>query len=160
MSIFRLLLLHFIIAYTIIIRGIALLIKTQKCSIAFIFVTSFHCTFFWMADFVSELTLKEICHQWITQCPRTDLNKRSLPRKRLPQHESLYPIGLGKDLLFKTVVGHCEHKSVLTITKGQVISKANFKVFIWTKNPMKIFLYFCPSLWNGWNLKDYGSLSC
>ena len=29
--------------------------------------------------------------------------------------------------------------------KGQLISKANFEVFIWTKNWMKIFLYFCPS---------------
>ena len=27
-------------------------------------------------------------------------------------------------------------------TKGQLISKANFEVFIWTR----IFLYFCPSL--------------
>ena len=30
--------------------------------------------------------------------------------------------------------------------KGQLISKARFKVFIWTKNRMKIFLYFCPSV--------------
>ena len=30
-------------------------------------------------------------------------------------------------------------------TKGQLISKANFKVFIWAKTPKKIFLYFCPS---------------
>ena len=30
-----------------------------------------------------------------TQCPRTDLNKRFLPKEqRLSQHESLYPIGL------------------------------------------------------------------
>ena len=29
--------------------------------------------------------------------------------------------------------------------KGQLISKANFKVFIWTKKPTKTFLYFCPS---------------
>ena len=28
--------------------------------------------------------------------------------------------------------------------KGQIISKANFEVFIWTKNRTKIFLYFCP----------------
>ena len=28
--------------------------------------------------------------------------------------------------------------------KGQIISKANFEVFIWTKNRSKIFLYFCP----------------
>ena len=31
-------------------------------------------------------------------------------------------------------------------TKGQLISKANFEVFIWTKKRTKIFLYFCPSL--------------
>ena len=31
-------------------------------------------------------------------------------------------------------------------TKGQLISKANFEVFIWTKKRMKIFLYFCPGL--------------
>ena len=30
--------------------------------------------------------------------------------------------------------------------KGQLISEANFKVFIWTKNRTKIFLQFCPSL--------------
>ena len=30
-------------------------------------------------------------------------------------------------------------------SKGQLISKANFKVFIWTKKPTKIFLYFCAS---------------
>ena len=28
--------------------------------------------------------------------------------------------------------------------KGQLISKANFKLFIWTKKLTKIFLYFCP----------------
>ena len=28
--------------------------------------------------------------------------------------------------------------------KGQVISKANFEVFIYTKNRTKIFFYFCP----------------
>ena len=28
--------------------------------------------------------------------------------------------------------------------KGQIISKANFEVFIWTKNRTKIFPYFCP----------------
>ena len=31
-------------------------------------------------------------------------------------------------------------------TKGQLISEANFEVFIWTKKRTKIFLYFCPSL--------------
>jgi hypothetical protein len=30
--------------------------------------------------------------------------------------------------------------------KGQLISKANFEVFIWTKKQTKIFLYICPSL--------------
>ena len=34
-------------------------------------------------------------------------------------------------------------KSV-TVAKGQIISKANFEVFIGTKNRTKIFLYFCP----------------
>ena len=29
--------------------------------------------------------------------------------------------------------------------KGQLISKENFKVFIWTKKPTKIFSYFCPN---------------
>ena len=40
-------------------------------------------------------------------------------------------------------------------SKGQLISKANFKVSIWNKRPMKIFLYFCASfkkpLKSGWN---------
>ena len=31
------------------------------------------------------------------------------------------------------------------IKTGQLISKANFKVFIWTKKPTEIFLYFFPS---------------
>ena len=31
-------------------------------------------------------------------------------------------------------------------TKGQLISKADSKLSIWTKKPTKIFLYFCPSL--------------
>ena len=44
--------------------------------------------------------------------------------------------------------------------KGQVISKANFEVFIWTTKRAKIFLYFCPSLLNGSNHKNNGSLSC
>ena len=30
--------------------------------------------------------------------------------------------------------------------KGQLISKANFEVFIWTEKRTKIFVYFCPSL--------------
>ena len=30
--------------------------------------------------------------------------------------------------------------------KGQLISKANLLVLIWTKNPTKLFLDFCPSL--------------
>ena len=33
----------------------------------------------------------------------------------------------------------------LILAKGQLISKEKFKVFIWTKNRTKIFLYFCPS---------------
>ena len=28
---------------------------------------------------------------------------------------------------------------------GQLILKTNSKLFIWTKKPTKIFLYFCPS---------------
>ena len=34
---------------------------------------------------------------------------------------------------------------IMPKAKGQLISEANFKVFIWTKNRTKIFLYFCPS---------------
>ena len=30
--------------------------------------------------------------------------------------------------------------------KGQLISKANFEVFIWTLKWTRLFLYFCPSL--------------
>ena len=30
--------------------------------------------------------------------------------------------------------------------KGQLISKANLKLFFWTKKRTKIFLYLCPSL--------------
>ena len=31
----------------------------------------------------------------------------------------------------------------LASSKGQIVSKANFEDFIWTKNGTKIFLYFC-----------------
>ena len=34
--------------------------------------------------------------------------------------------------------------SELVMFKGQIISKANFEVFIWTINGKKIFFYFCP----------------
>ena len=34
---------------------------------------------------------------------------------------------------------------LLQTATGQYISKANSKLFIWTKKPTKIFLYFCPS---------------
>ena len=37
------------------------------------------------------------------------------------------------------------HSAAAAVTKGQIISKSNFKVFIWTKKWTKIFLYFCPS---------------
>ena len=30
-------------------------------------------------------------------------------------------------------------------TKGQIILKANFEVFIWTKNRTKTYLYFCST---------------
>ena len=51
-------------------------------------------------------------------------------------------------------------KPLFARTKGQLISKANFEVFIWTKERTKIFLYFCPNLLNGPNHKNNGSLSC
>ena len=35
---------------------------------------------------------------------------------------------------------------MILVAKGQLISWAYFKVFIWTKNRTKIFLLFCPSL--------------
>ena len=35
-------------------------------------------------------------------------------------------------------------EATLLGSKGQIISKANFEVFIWTKNRTKIFLYFFP----------------
>ena len=44
--------------------------------------------------------------------------------------------------------------------KGQLISKANFEVFIWTKNQPKIFLYFCLCFYNGSNRRDNESVSC
>ena len=44
--------------------------------------------------------------------------------------------------------------------RGQLISKVNFEVFIWTKKRTKIFPYFCLSFWNGSNHKNNGSLSC
>ena len=39
-----------------------------------------------------------------------------------------------------------ENKVDRSYTKGQLISKGLFKVFICTKKWMRIFLYFCPSL--------------
>ena len=37
-------------------------------------------------------------------------------------------------------------------TEGQMISKANFLVLIWTKNQTELFFDFCPSI-----LKEVGS---
>ena len=34
-------------------------------------------------------------------------------------------------------------KKILPFTKGQLISRANFEIFIWTKKWTKRFLYFC-----------------
>ena len=47
-----------------------------------------------------------------------------------------------------------------TLSKGQFISIADMKVFIWTKKPMKIFLYYCHSLKNESIKKIVGSSSC
>ena len=41
------------------------------------------------------------------------------------------------------------------LTKGQLISKVYSKPFICTKKPMKICLYFCPSLQNWTNQEKY-----
>ena len=49
---------------------------------------------------------------------------------------------------------------VLVTAEGQLISKANVQVFIWTEKQTKLFLYFCPSFLNGSNHKNNGSLSC
>ena len=43
-------------------------------------------------------------------------------------------------------VQKCTRYSFIVHTKVQLISKANSKLFIWTKKPTKIFLYSCPSL--------------
>ena len=54
----------------------------------------------------------------------------------------------------KTTSGYLQWHKALKIScannalvafKVQLISKANFKVFIRSKKPTKIFLYFCPS---------------
>ena len=42
-------------------------------------------------------------------------------------------------------VQRCTRYSFIVHTKVQLISKANSKLFIWTKKPTKIFLRFCPS---------------
>ena len=48
-------------------------------------------------------------------------------------------------------VSFSHSESILThyYVKGQIISEWLLNLFIWTKKRMKIFLYFCPSLWNG-----------
>ena len=35
-------------------------------------------------------------------------------------------------------------RNIFYYSKGQIISKANLEVFIWTKKQTKIFLFFCP----------------
>ena len=40
----------------------------------------------------------------------------------------------------------CIFMKYLAFLKGQLISKANSKLFIWTEKTTKMFLYFCPSL--------------
>ena len=39
-----------------------------------------------------------------------------------------------------------EPESENKVTKGQLISKANFLVLIWANNLTKLFFDFCPSL--------------
>ena len=42
---------------------------------------------------LKSVKTKEFLHN-ITQCPRTDLNKRFLPRPETKDYYSLYPVGL------------------------------------------------------------------
>ena len=51
-----------------------------------------------------------------------------------------------KSVKINNLLCNLEELAVSTHSKGQLISKAKFKVFIWTKNWTKIFFfYFCPS---------------
>ena len=50
-------------------------------------------------------------------------------------------------LRFRLRCALCRCTKLLDIsTKSQILSKANFLVLIWTKNPTKLFFDFCPSL--------------
>ena len=49
------------------------------------------------------------------------------------------------DALWKNKQFQRKFNSVVLSAKGQLISKAKFKVLIWTKKGTKIFLDFCPS---------------
>ena len=48
--------------------------------------------------------------------------------------------------LFASWAVLCIQVKFLSKAKGQLISKANFHVLIWTKNPTKLFFDFCPCL--------------
>ena len=48
-----------------------------------------------------------------------------------------------KNLIFINI--NSKYNLISMFAKGQIIWKANFEVFIWTKNRTKIFLYFWPS---------------
>ena len=48
--------------------------------------------------------------------------------------------------LHKCVFSRRPYLKKLNFSKGQLISKGLFKVFICTKKQTKLFLYFCPSL--------------
>ena len=64
----------------------------------------------------------------------------------------LFKYGRGKAIHVKfnlevLVISKVQLKNIdcnLYCAKGQLISKANSTVFIWTKNQTKIFFYFCP----------------
>ena len=67
---------------------------------------------------------------------------------------SLFSLDLRVDWSENYFVGKIH--PILSVSKGQLISKANSKLFIWTKKTEKISLYFCPSLKKWWNqeIKD------
>ena len=49
-------------------------------------------------------------------------------------------------IIFDVMKNKCNIKSLLEISKGQLISKCPFGFIVWTKLPTKLFLNFCPEI--------------
>ena len=88
-----------------------------------------------------EKTIPQIRLNQNSACAKGGLITESF--SSLSWASSLY-VNSAQDSYLALFFGDLSQSEKFWWSKGQIISKANFEVFIWTKNWTKIFLYFCP----------------